>query len=599
MAIVDLDKVTLYGTSAQKSAVVDGLQQLGCTHLIDLQYDTTELPEFISKDARQALRLLRASPIRRTKTSSRREYDRDSVVGRVLQIEERRQVFTAERDQLEKAIRDLQPWGSFSRLGSDEIGGAEFFFYVVPLHEMSQLPSAQVWHVAHRDNRFGYVVVIATEPPEVMPGQLVELDDRSLDLLRERLLGVREELEHLHWDLVSLTRWRSLLQFDLDMADDKAAQAAAAKRVLDDDSVFALQAWVPRSATADVQRFAQQHQLAMTAAPASRDEKPPTLLNNPRRVAGAEGCVTFYITPGYHAWDPTSVVFFSFSLFFAMIVSDAGYGLVMLALVILLWRKLSKTQASMNFRNLMLGIVSATILYGVLVGSYFGLEPHVGGVLDRLRVRINGEPMMSNQTAMMAIAVAIGVAHLTLANVIAAWNRRSTSRWIGHLGWAVAMIGAFLLGTGVIWEMDALSSFGKAFVISGAVALVLFSSDEPLATWSIKSHLQRMFDGLMQVANVPKAFGDTLSYLRLFALGLASAQLAVTFNGLAGNAFSAGGIGVLMGLLILTVGHGINFLLGLMGGVVHGLRLNCIEFFNWSLKEEGYPFQPFKRKAET
>jgi V/A-type H+-transporting ATPase subunit I len=58
-------------------------------------------------------------------------------------------------------------------------------------------------------------------------------------------------------------------------------------------------------------------------------------------------------------------------------------------------------------------------------------------------------------------------------------------------------------------------------------------------------------------------------------------------------------VGVLLALLILLVGHGINFLLGLMGGVVHGLRLNCIEFFNWSLTEEGYPFQAFRKKAET
>ena len=88
-----------------------------------------------------------------------------------------------------------------------------------------------------------------------------------------------------------------------------------------------------------------------------------------------------------------------------------------------------------------------------------------------------------------------------------------------------------------------------------------------------------------------------LSYLRLFALGLASAKLAITFNDLAGGIYEKGGIGILLAFVILLVGHGINFLLCLMGGVVHGLRLNCIEFFNWGLSQEGYAFEPFKKKA--
>ena len=88
-----------------------------------------------------------------------------------------------------------------------------------------------------------------------------------------------------------------------------------------------------------------------------------------------------------------------------------------------------------------------------------------------------------------------------------------------------------------------------------------------------------------------------LSYLRLFALGLASAQLATTFNSLAVETVKIPGLGILLAILIVLVGHGINLLLGIMGGVVHGLRLNCIEFFNWSLKDEGYPFRAFCKKA--
>ena len=133
---------------------------------------------------------------------------------------------------------------------------------------------------------------------------------------------------------------------------------------------------------------------------------------------------------------------------------------------------------------------------------------------------------------------------------------------------------------------------------AGALSVLFFSSLRPISTWNPVTHALRLVDGLMQFTQVSKAFGDSLSYLRLFALGLASAQLAVTFNGLASDAFRTGVWEFLLAILIVVIGHGINFLLAMMGGVVHGLRLNCIEFFNWSLSEEGYPFEPFRKKAE-
>jgi len=107
-------------------------------------------------------------------------------------------------------------------------------------------------------------------------------------------------------------------------------------------------------------------------------------------------------------------------------------------------------------------------------------------------------------------------------------------------------------------------------------------------------------DGLRALTDVTKAFGDVLSYLRLFALGLASAALALTFNDLANQAARAyPGPGLLLALLILLIGHGLNLVLSLMSGVVHGLRLNYIELYNWGLSEEGYPFKAFARREET
>jgi V/A-type H+-transporting ATPase subunit I len=127
--------------------------------------------------------------------------------------------------------------------------------------------------------------------------------------------------------------------------------------------------------------------------------------------------------------------------------------------------------------------------------------------------------------------------------------------------------------------------------------VLLFSSARPLLSRRPADWGGRLLDGLLGLTNVTKAFGDVLSYLRLFALGFASAQLAVTFNEMAAGMWAVPGVGMLLALLVLLLGHTVNMVLGVMGGVVHGLRLNCIEFFNWSLTEEGHPFQAFSKKA--
>jgi V/A-type H+/Na+-transporting ATPase subunit I len=106
--------------------------------------------------------------------------------------------------------------------------------------------------------------------------------------------------------------------------------------------------------------------------------------------------------------------------------------------------------------------------------------------------------------------------------------------------------------------------------------------------------------GLERLTKLSGAFGDTLSYLRLFALGLASASLAVSFNDIAQQLHTGvPGFGLLLALLVLLIGHGLNIVIAISSGFIHGLRLNFIEFFNWSGCGEGYPFKAFRRKEKS
>ena len=200
---------------------------------------------------------------------------------------------------------------------------------------------------------------------------------------------------------------------------------------------------------------------------------------------------------------------------------------------------------------------------------------------------------------MMRLSIVIGALHLVLANLVTAWRLRGSLRALAPLGWVAMILGGLIAGFEMVGDdpEGLLLPIDIALLVGGAGAILLFSSQRPLAFGRIKDLGRRLLDGLIGLTGISKAFGDVLSYLRLFALGLASSQLAATFNEIAGTTAKLRGVGLLAAALILVLGHGLNFALAVMGGVVHGLRLNCIEFFNWSLPEEGYPFQAFCKKA--
>jgi V/A-type H+/Na+-transporting ATPase subunit I len=221
------------------------------------------------------------------------------------------------------------------------------------------------------------------------------------------------------------------------------------------------------------------------------------------------------------------------------------------------------------------------------VGSYFGLAPPPGSWLGRLHLLNIGD-----SATMMRLSIAIGVSHVVLANLAEAWSRRRSLAALAPAGWVAIMLGGAALWLGNMQLHDAaLQSTGIGAMVLGAAAVLAFSGREgPL--W------RRALGGLLALTRVTSAFGDVLSYLRLFALGLASASLALAFNDLAGHVATAPAFGKLAAALILLVGHSLNFGLGIVSGFVHGLRLNFIEFFNWSVPEEGYPFRAFAKREK-
>jgi V/A-type H+-transporting ATPase subunit I len=591
MSIIALKKVTLYGASADVPRVLDSLQDFGRMHLVPLAEGAELEPEekaiARSRGAREALRHLLDAPTKRKQSSYEEAFDLGDVVARSVDNRRKKRALQERIDGLSARIAEVEPWGSFELPPVEDLSGNRLWFYVVPHHLLRQMdPGDLAWQIVHRDNRHAFVALVSpTQPPaEAMPVPRARLGKRSLRALRRDLEEAEAEMEDLQIERWSLTRWISLLIRNLARADDETARTRAREQALDAGEVFAVKGWVPARDIERLVEFARDEGLACTHADPGPEDTPPVLLENAPAVAPGEDLVGFYQLPGYGDWDPSPVVYVSFALFFAMIIADAAYGAVLGLIAFLLWKRMGESASGRRGRRMFAFVSVACVVYGVMVGSYFGLTPPEGTVLGRLQVLD-----ATDFGSMMPISIGIGVLQLALANLVHAWGRLGSWAALAPVGWALAMLGGFAVYVGF-------AQAGVAALGVGLALVFLFTSERPIRR--ALDVPMRVVDGVMALTGVSKAFGDILSYLRLFALGLSSASLALTFNQLGTDIMGEGkGIALLLGLMVLVLGHGLNFILGIVSGVVHGLRLNVIELYNWSVFGEGVPFQAFARQS--
>jgi len=600
MSIARLRKLTLAGLLREKTQVLEQLQALGCLHLVSLAgapREPEETPPQHAVDARRALRYLAEVPDKRRQVRSGKTFDMGGTVTRVLASQQRLRAVTDRRDALVVRIAELEPWGDFSFPPPGALAGCMLWFYIVPERQMPLLDALTMpWQVVHKDNRQSWVAVIDPEEPprDALPVPRTHTGSVSLSELVKQLEETELELEDAEAERLALTRWIYLMSRSLDRAEDQAVLRHAEAQTRDAEALFLVQGWVAKTNVARVTALAEGHGLAVMLEDPEPADRPPTLLDNPERLAAGEDLVGFYQMPAYGSWDPSQVLFFSFTAFFAMILADAGYAAVLGVLLAVYWRRLDQSPIGRRLRTLAAVLVGVALCYGVLVGSYFGVSPPPESLWARFRL-LN----VRDFDTMMKLAVAIGVLHLALANLQQVILKRCRGTAWAHVGWIGVMLGGFAMWLGnAEGAFHWLGSAGRWTLGLGLGAVFVFGSDRPVR--DVRSALLWVLDGVKGLSNVTKIFGDVLSYLRLFALGLASASLALTFNDLARQVASEmPGLGLLFAILILLVGHVLNLLLSVMSGVVHGLRLNFIEFYNWALLGEGYPFRPFTKKEAS
>lgn len=617
MSIVPLEKVTFVGLSNDKEQLLDDLHHFGALEIIPLNGESAAVGGEPSSQAREALKFLLACPQRRRQSPDRSRFDAADVERRALELQSRILTLQTERDDLLLRIQAARPFGDFAYSAPEEMGTWRLWFYAVPHKELATFDTALqsagskgrlAWEIVSSDPRAAYVVVVSETEPQPLPVPRARIGSRSPAELKRRLEEVELAIDDAQAERAQLTRWCLLLARSVTALEDAAARTAAAGQTCDCEPLFALEAWVPREHAGELAEYARQKNFLFECRPPTAEEHPPTLIRNPPELEAGEDLVSFYMTPGYRTWDPSAIVLVSFALFFAMIVADAGYAALLGIGLLLIWRKLGRPNADdllldpiteddvpshrpqtagQRFRPLLLLVVVASLVYGVLVGSYFGISPPPDSWPGRLRILD-----MNNSQMMMGLSVLVGGMHLLLANVMDARRYADWRDGLASQGWAAAIGGGLLMAAGMAFPGAAvLKTLGGGTLVVGLLLVLGFTA------WREKP-LKRLIQGLLGLARISSAFGDTLSYLRLFALGLASASLASAFNEMASGIHRGlPGLGLLLALVVLAFGHALNLLLAVSSGVIHGLRLNVIEFFNWGLKDEGRRFTPFRRKA--
>jgi V/A-type H+-transporting ATPase subunit I len=347
--------------------------------------------------------------------------------------------------------------------------------------------------------------------------------------------------------------------------------------------------FIPEEKEAEFVAFLEIQPVYHTVLDIEENEEVPVLLKNNRFAKLFEPITEIFSLPSYREMDLTPFFAPFFMLFVGFCAGDAGYGLLLVLVPFLVKRKVST-----KFRPLLslvqwLGV--ATILFGLLSGGFFGIS------LAEVPAFSKFKKYFLNQDNMMILAIALGAVHVVFAKILDIVNtarRRGFKNSIEKIGWLVILLSAAtafgLPMLGIAISSILMTTFYVIFALCG-VAIFFYNTPG--------KHLGMQFGlGLWNSYNFATGLlGDLLSYIRLFALGLAGAVLGMVFNSLAFEMSpDIPFIGGLITVIILLFGHSLNFALMMLGAFVHPLRLTFVEFYkNAGFEGGGREYKPFKK----
>lgn len=612
--ITPMKKLTFLVYHKEYESFLEQVRTLGVVHIVERQQGEmdADLQQSVQKRNLYKNTLQRLANLADKQAPACRQNNRatvaegDAIVAAYERQQAQMQELAQQLPSIDKEIEQMETWGEFAWEDVERLRDAGWF---VQFYECTDREYKEEWEedyhaIIINDEGAHRCFVTVTPMPVHLDIEPLRLPDESLSELQAKrkatvaamAKGQAELADFATKELHTLQSANEALQHDIDwqkvhLSSERMAEGA----------VVMLEGWVPVDNEAAVVEFLNQSGAYYEIRAARREDNPPVKFRNNAFTRMYEVLTRMYGMPSFTDFDPTPILAPFFSLFFAFCMGDAGYGLILIALGFLLKKKLSKDMAGMMNLVITLGIF--TTVFGAILGTFFGmslLNTALPQDLKNFIIAGNIEIMGATYDKQMILALGIGVVHISLAMTVKAINstvffgfKESLSAW----GWWLAVVGSVIVGALTMLSVIPAEVSQWAFVgVAGVGAIGIY-----LLNNLHRNVLMNIGAGLWDTYNMASGLlGDTLSYIRLFALGLAGGMLGQTFNNLALMVVEGTeGISAVFGWIgfgaIILLGHTLNIAMSCLSAFVHPLRLTFVEYFkNAGYEGKGEEYKPFK-----
>lgn len=617
--ITKMQKFTFLVTANEYEHFLADIRQVGVVHVQQLQQGTTSVAfeegKAWAERYKKALAQLDAAKADADETPAAQavaatgdiQAQGRAVVETIEALQAKEADLKKQIDATQRQIAALEPWGEFStdNLSRLSAQGWQTRFYVCPTKEFSAEWERDLFaSIIKEEGGKTYFVTFTQEGTDISAEELT-LPQQPLSYYIKEKEAAEAALADVQASYLQTDAGQRGLLLAAQVDNDNAislSKVLLSSESLAGDAVKMVVGWVPVEKSAALSSLLDSRSIYYETEAPTLEDTVPVEIKNGKFSTLFEPILRMYSLPNYKDLDILPFMSPFFMLFFGLCMGDAGYGLIILGLCIYLYFKLPKSQKAYAVLGMYLGAM--TIICGTLTGTFFGIDltQQSWAFLAPVKEYFVSENNYKiwGYSPMMVISVIIGLVQVLVGMVLASVKAGLLYGWnyaVGKMSWVVvllALIACFgLPACGValpLWLTYAL------YVIIAICCVGIYFYNTPG-----KNIFLNFGSGLWNTYGMATGLlGDLLSYIRLFALGLTGGVLGSVFNSLAIDLTGSlnWGIRWLPMLLILLIGHGINFALCMISSFVHPMRLTFVEFFkNANFEGGGEEYDPFRIKT--
>ncbi len=577
-----MKKIHVIVQKSHLEASLERLAELGTVHIEHCQSPTGHRVD----EANETVEVLdQVIGILETCTERPAQKKCEDWIKTATEILDLQSLITQNADFIEKRkalITKWEEWGNFDPVEIEKLRDKGMFveLYEIPASTKNLiLPDNHVFQEVSNSRGMRRFISIS-DKAEDLPFTKVSLPTNSLNnlkMLQEhdemKVKAAKELLNENAAYLECLKQIRENSQYDLTFSQTAAGMT-------DYDDVCFLKGFIPDDQVFDLKDYSKQNHWGLLIEDPSDEDEVPTLMRNPKWVELSKPALgVIEILPGYKEVDVSAVFLIFFTLFFAILIGDAGYGAIFLLFTFIAQKKLGHKLKDQTAFSLLYLLNGFTVFWGILTGTYFGqqwLPESINPVV----------PWLNDMDNLQWLCFTIALVHLNIAHIWTAIRKMPSITVLSEVGWLMVIWGMYFLANMFVLG-KAVPSFTGPLIIGGAVVALLFMFP---SFKELKKNIGQ--ESIPHVLSVIGAGTDIISYIRLFAVGLAAVAVADAANAMpAEMGFT--------GYIFMFVLHVLNLILSAMAILVHAIRLNVLEFSgHLGLEWVGSKYNPFKKKLK-